>query len=841
MKLSKILGLIALTSFSCTWVHAQSTSPPQGKTPNFTAQAVPQSTGQPTKQKVEFAEHRVIVKFKSQTAITPGSQANEALSASAITALGGIQGTVIKSFSNINAHLVQTPMKVGKAIEVLYRSGAVQYAEPDYKVQAIATTPNDPKFVDLWGLNNTGQNFGTPDADIDAPEAWDIRTDASNVIVGVVDTGVDYGHVDLSANMWKNPKEIPGNGIDDDGNGWVDDVYGIDTCNDDSDPMDDHFHGTHVSGTIGARGNNGVGVAGVAWKTKIMALKFLCGDGFGFTSDAIDAINYALITKLNNNYPRMVLSNSWGGGGFSQSLFDTISIAKGMGVLFIAAASNDGMNTDTAIMYPSGYNIDNIISVGASDVTDNRAWFSNYGCSSVDVFAPGDNIESTTPGNSYEFFSGTSMATPHISGMAALIWAKNPGKNWKSIKSAIMNSVDQSAAMSRISVSQGRANLYKALQADAMSEPTIWGVSPSSASPGETISINGFNFGITSGAVEFNGAALTVLSWSNTTIKARLDTKSLGTGSLKIIKADNNVSDVGGCFEVAFKPSLMGQTLIPRAWASGARAGGKYWIIGGEAPWGITGIVESVNLATYSSISDSKWMMPIPLSNTGSAAIGSKIFVVGGYDSSSFIVSSSLQIFDTVTKTWTSGAALPEPLLQTSVVSIGDKLYVFGGMNAFFSAVNTTYIYDSVGNTWTTGASKVSAAAYATATVAPGSHKITVSGGFSCSFFGCEQNAVEIYDTTTDSWTSSINLNHPRAGAAGAYFNGKDHVLFGAPLNSSGEYFTGSEWIDAISGPALYTGLGTVCSTCKAIIILTGYDLTSFFNPFSSNIWLLRE
>lgn len=839
----KMVGFTLLALSVIPAGHAQTIPPPPGKTPNFTAQIAPSSFGLPTKQKIEFANHRVIVKFKAQAASPNGLQSAEenavSLDQNAVSALSTIQGKITKTFNNIGAHVVQTPMNVGKAIEALYRSGAVQYAEPDYKVHAIATTPNDPSFSSLWGLNNTGQEFGSiPDADIDAPEAWAIRTDASKVIVAVVDTGVDYNHQDLSANMWKNPKEIPGNGIDDDGNGWIDDVYGIDTCNDDADPDDDNSHGTHVSGTIGAKGNNGIGVTGVAWKANIMALKFLCGDGFGFISDAVDAINYALVAKTTHNYPRMILSNSWGGGGYSQAMFDTISIAKGLGVLFVAAAGNSSANLDNSIFYPAGYNIDNIISVGATDAGDNLAWFSNYGCSGVDVFAPGDNILSTTPGDNYEFFSGTSMATPHISGIAAMVWANSPGKNWRSVKSAVMNSADQPASMSRLSVSQGRANLFNALQAGAMVEPTVWKVSPSSAAPGEAITITGHNFGAAAGKVEFNGSPLTVLSWSNTSIRAKVGTNVLGMGTLRVTPANNNIGDVGACLDISFKPRVVGQTLIPRAWASGAKAGGKLWVVGGETPWGITGTVESVALSNFVSTMSSKWIMPVPLSNTGSAAIDSKIDVVGGYNSATTTASNSLQIFDTVSKTWSVGAKLPQALLQVAAASVNGKLYVFGG-STLFSTSNTTYIYDPANNTWSSGTPKTTPAAYATATVAPGGTKVTVAGGFSCDFFGCEQNIAEVYDTVTDTWTPIANLKRARGGAASTFFNGKHHVLFGASNHTTGEYFDGSAWAEVISGPSLYTATATACGSCNAIVILTGYD-QSVFN-FSTNIWSLKE
>lgn len=433
------------------------------------------------------------------------------------------------------------------------------------------------------------------------------------------------------------------------------------------------------------------------------------------------------------------------------------------------------------------------------------------------------------------------MATPHISGMAAVIWSQNPSKNWRSVKSALMNSVDHPASVSRRSVSQGRANLSKALKPEAINEPTIWGTSPPSAAPGDTVTITGHNFGATPGSVNFNGTPLTVLNWSNTTISAKLGLNSLGIGALKVIRADNNISNSGACFGVSFKPSLVGQTIIPRAWASGARVGGKYWIMGGEAPWGITGIVESVNLSTFTSAINSQWSMPIPLSNTGSAAIASKVYVVGGYNPSLGIVSNSLQIFDTVSKTWQAGASLPQPLMQSAVAAINGKLYVFGGLDGFFGTTNTTYIYDPASNQWSSGAAKGTPTAYAAATSAPGSSTVMVAGGFACSFFGCEQNIAEIYDTVSDTWQFVSNLNRSRAGSAHAFFKGKDHVLFGSDQNTTGEYFNGNVWKEAISGPMLYTATGTVCNACQAMVIMGGFDQSFFFGSFSQNIWLLKE
>lgn len=283
----------------------------------------------------------------------------------------------------------------------------VQFAEPNF-VYSLDLLPNDPEFSKLWGLHDTGQFGGSLGNDIDAPQAWDIMRNSSAIVVGVIDTGVNYNHPDLAANMWRNPGEVPNNNIDDDHNGLVDDYYGYDfstclrfnaigVCNQtkprDGDPIDDTGHGTHVAGTIGAVGNNNLGVTGVSWNARIMAIKALTPVG-GLTSDLIDAVNYA--TTMNVK----LTSNSWGGGGFSQSLYDAIQAARDADALFIAAAGNGGSdgigdNNDASPHYPSSYNLQNIIAVAATDFEDSLTSFSNFGATSVDLAAPGDLILST--------------------------------------------------------------------------------------------------------------------------------------------------------------------------------------------------------------------------------------------------------------------------------------------------------------------------------------------------------------------------------------------------------------------------------------------------------------
>lgn len=349
-------------------------------------------------------------------------------------------------------------------LRVLKEHPAVEYAEYNYRqyidILPINKIPGDLYFNDQWGMNNTGQNGGTPDADIDAPEAWEITTGCSEVIVGIIDTGLDYNHEDLAANVWINPNEIPNNGVDDDGNGYIDDIHGINAIIESGDPMDDYSHGTHCSGILGAEGNNGKGIAGVNWTTKIIGMKFIGSNGYGWTSSAIECINYAIWLKRHGINIR-VLNNSWGGGSYEQSLADAIKEANNAGILFIAAAINNASDNDIYPVYPACYPY--VLAVASTDEKDGLSWFSNYGANTVHLGAPGSDIISTIPNNGYKLDNGTSMAAPHVSGAAALLLSLNDQLTTQEIKDNLMNYGDNIPALTGKTISGNRLNLYNSL------------------------------------------------------------------------------------------------------------------------------------------------------------------------------------------------------------------------------------------------------------------------------------------------------------------------------------------------------------------------------------------
>jgi subtilisin family serine protease len=381
--------------------------------------------------------------------------------------------SILKTYNTVDAILVKMPEWVADPVEgVAYWSDHpnVVYAEPDY-IAYLTALPNDPRFGEMYGLNNTGQTGGQVDADIDAPEAWDLFTGSSETIVAINDTGIDYNHEDLADNMWTNPGEIPADGIDNDGNGYIDDVHGWDAVNGDGDPMDGHSHGTHVAGTVGAKGDNSIGVTGINWDVSLMAVK-VCTDGGACPQSAqIEGLDYITTMKSQFDTNIVASNHSYGGYGFSQAIFDAIDAHIDADVLFVAAAGNDSNNNDVLPAYPASYDLDGIIAVAASEDNDDMSWFSNYGLVNVDLAAPGGALQgaaqrdilSTVPGDAYDFFAGTSMASPHVAGVAGLLRGMVPELNVYQARQLILGGVDPIPALNGQVATGGRLNAFNTL------------------------------------------------------------------------------------------------------------------------------------------------------------------------------------------------------------------------------------------------------------------------------------------------------------------------------------------------------------------------------------------
>lgn len=417
-------------------------------------------------QNANYEANEVLVKFKEGTSESKkseilsliGGKVNERILTKMMERKGQKEGI----------NVVSVPINAFDAIAKAKGITHIEYIEPNYIYQHNATS-NDNYYTNgfLWGMygsaTSPANQYGT-----NAASQWAAGASGSNTVyIGIIDEGYMYNHEDLAANAGKNPGEVAGNRLDDDGNGLVDDVYGWDFAGNDSQVFDgaSDDHGTHCAGTIGAVGGDGKGVAGVVWNVKLLSGKFLGSRG-STTANAIKAIDYFTDLKLRHGINLVATNNSWGGGGFSQGLQDAIERANQSGILFIAAAGNNSSNNDATANYPSNYPNSNIIAVASITNTGGLSSFSNYGATQVDLGAPGSGIWSTVPVSSkgqvissYASYNGTSMATPHVSGAVALYASKNPGASLATIKNAILSNVTPTASLSGKTVTGGRLNV----------------------------------------------------------------------------------------------------------------------------------------------------------------------------------------------------------------------------------------------------------------------------------------------------------------------------------------------------------------------------------------------
>ncbi|GIU83059.1 MAG: peptidase S8 [Acidobacteria bacterium] len=472
-----------------------------------------------------FVEGELLVKLKEGISPSRVESLNKRLGAEFLESFGDLRWIRVKLPSGFS---------VEEAIKEYSRFPEVEMAQPNFYYR-LQVTPNDPSFGSLWGLTK-----------ISAPSAWDLTTGSSAVVVANIDTGIRYTHEDLAANIWVNTGEIPNNGVDDDSNGFVDDYYGYDFRYNDPDPMDENGHGTHTAGTIGAVGNNALGVVGVNWSVKIMAIKIYSAAANDTTSAMlINAYNYVRMMK-NRGVNIRVTNNSYGdcpeACGYDQATKDALEALGEAGVLNVFAAGNNGRNIDTQPFYPASYDLPHILAVASSTSTDARSSFSNYGAQSVDLAAPGSGILSTyySSNSSYTTLSGTSMATPHVAGAAALLSAYNPSLSVASLKATLMNTVDVLSNWVGLVKSNGRLNVDRALRnqtvcnftisQETIDVPTKGGVFTVSVSAPQNC-----DYSVKSNASWINILSNKVLSGNGSvTFRVRVNTTILRTGTIKI-------------------------------------------------------------------------------------------------------------------------------------------------------------------------------------------------------------------------------------------------------------------------------------------------------------------
>ena len=407
-----------------------------------------------------FGRPEVLVKFKSDVGSGAIELIADRLNDRVEDTIENAEGW--RSIDDLdNADVAATVAEYSKLPEV-------EYAEPNFEISLeeeaggplVPILPRDPQFNDQWALANSGQRGGKKGADISATLAWATSTGSEDVVIAVLDTGVDYNHEDLATNMWTRPANMAP--YEDRELGTVDDLTGFNAIDNESDPLDDNGHGTHCAGIIGAEGENDLGIAGVNWKVKIMPLKFMNAGGFGSTKDAIEAINYVINRKRAGVNVR-IISASWGSTQKSKALGDVIRKAYENDILFVAAAGNSSTNNDRKPHFPSNYDVPNVISVAALDRNDKLASFSNFGGKTVAIAAPGVDILSTWLGNAYEEKSGTSMATPVVAGVAGLIVAQNPRISVDDLRKKVLASTDPIIELKGKTATAGRINAAKAL------------------------------------------------------------------------------------------------------------------------------------------------------------------------------------------------------------------------------------------------------------------------------------------------------------------------------------------------------------------------------------------
>jgi subtilisin family serine protease len=580
----------------------------------------------------EVVAREVLVKFRTPLQASELAQVAGDAAADEMRPVGRRGAMLMRSRS----------MNVTALLARLRNRPDVEYAEPNFIIQ-IGATPNDPSFDQLWGLHNTGQviNFffpGVPGADIDAVRAWDLSTGSTDHVVAVIDTGIDYTHPDLAPNMWTAPSaftvNVGGQSIT-----CAAGTHGFNAITRTCHPMDDRDHGTHVAGTIGAVGDNGIGVTGVNWNARVMGIKFLDANGSGSIADAVAAIEFAVAAKqafaATGAADIRVLSNSWGGPEFSQTLLDQVIATNDADMLFVAGAGNNGVDTDMLPFYPAAFDVPNVISVGATDNTDDLAWFSNYGAQSVHLAAPGVDILSTVPGGGYAYSSGTSMATPHVSGAAALVLSVCD-MDTAALKETVIGTVAGLPALQGVTISGGRLQVNSALRSCTLPPDTPTGLT---ARPADTQVLLAWNAPL--GAIKYNVKRSLTSGGPYVTIAtdvigpAYIDTDVVnGTRYYYVVSGQNTLGESGDSNEASAVPNIPPDLTVPTLTLPAVAAAGSTVIAAvttrnqgaGRADPSVTRFYWSVNSILDAPDLLLEAVQPVPelmpgVSNVGSVAI----------------------------------------------------------------------------------------------------------------------------------------------------------------------------------------------------------------------------
>ncbi|WP_347273385.1 S8 family serine peptidase [Candidatus Kuenenia sp.] len=799
-------GILLILSFlfAITVLHLSST----GKTSY--GESTPDD---PYRDAFEYVEGELIVKFNKNVPQQAIEAVNESLGAKEIT-----------SFKALGLSHMRLPegSDVHDFAKVYEKNTNVEYAEPNF-IYYEDYIPTDTNFSSLWALHNTGQTGGTADADIDAVEAWDtFNGDPSpnpKIVVGVVDSGIEYTHEDLADNMWTNPGEIAGNNIDDDNNGYIDDIHGINTTDNDrgsGDPMDDASdiqggHGTAVAGVIGAVEGNGKGIVGVNFNVELMALKFI-RRGEGQLATALECLNYAIDMKKNHNVNIKVLNNSWGGGPYSQALSNAIDELRDIDILFIGGAGNLSRDTDVSSYYPASYPQDNVISVAGTDAKDSMVSYSSFGASTVDVFAPTENIRTTILNNSYTTAGGVSMSVAYTSGLASLIFGYYPSVTYADVRDIMFSTVDLPAtAPSGKTITGGRINANNALNPNypANLPPVVTGISPIFGSIGATVTITGSHFGATEGSVTFNGIPAAISSWSDTVIACTVP-DGAGTGKAKVTTGSFVSNPSNPVFTVSCMDS---RGAMPTAVYRPAVAvhDGKIYAIGGftltllstgqvvNEDADFVQIYDTIadTFSTTTDVNGNDVGKPTSASNACAAAIDGKIYVAGGYVPTTPPTRLDvLEVYDIASNTWdTTKTPLPKGLSGASAVALNGMLYVMGGASTTTSGgfidEKELYRYDPVTDSWTQLSPMNTNRSFFGAAVING--KIYVCGGHGDAGF---LSSMEVYDPSTDTWAALAPMNSVRYDFGCVAIEGKLVVFGGNDSVESPPFFDSVEIYD---------------------------------------------